>query len=279
MNILVTGANGYIGSSFITRYSQQYTFKKFSLRQNHIEEIDFKNISTILHCAALVHQRKYKDLDEYLDVNVRYPLNLAKKAKERGVKQFIFLSSVAVYGESHGYVNEGTPCEPVTNYGKSKLIAEQELMQLNNNDFIVTVIRLPMVYGKDAPGNIKSLIKLVRTLPSLPLGGIKNRRSFIYIGNLCRFIERVIEKKQAGILLISDNESISTTELIEYIASALDKELYLFSIPFVESIVKTVIPSTYNKLYSDFIIDCTNTKNIMDYSNKFSVQEGIKLSI
>ena len=181
IRVLITGNNGYLGKNFLNKYKNKYSFEKFSLLKQKLEDINFDNIDIVLHCAALVHQKVEHSYAKYYEINVKYPVKLAKIAKQNGVKQFVFISTIAVYGENEELLNENTSCNPITPYGKSKLEAEKELLKLNDDTFIVSIIRPPMVYGKDAPGNIDSLVKLVKKVPIIPLGGIENKRSFISI--------------------------------------------------------------------------------------------------
>ena len=142
MKILVTGSRGYLGSSFINQYSDKYNFENFSLLCQKIKDVNFNNIDIVLHCAALVHQKVEHPYDKYYEVNVEYPVKLAKLAKENGVKQFVFISTIAVYGEDEEKLTENTVCNPVTPYGKSKLKAEKELLKLRDDNFIVSIINI-----------------------------------------------------------------------------------------------------------------------------------------
>ncbi len=279
MKILITGSNGYLGSCFINRYKNKHKFQKFSLLTQKLEDIKFYEIDVVLHCAALVHQKIEYPYEKYHEINVNYPVNLAKNAKQNGIKQFVFISTIAVYGEDEERLDENTACNPLSSYGKSKLEAEKELLKLNDDSFIVSIIRPPMVYGKDAPGNIYSLIKLVKKLPIIPFGGIENKRSFISIQNLCHFVDEVISQKKAGIFLASDNEPLSTTKLCELIAKNLEKKAYLVKIPFFECLLKIIKPSFYKRLYGSLEIDNSITKEKLNLKNPYSVEEGIKLMI
>ncbi len=279
MKILVTGSNGYLGSVFFNKYNNKYKFEKFSLLIQKLEDINFYAIELVLHCAALVHQKVEHPYEKYHEINVEYPLKLAKLAKENGVKQFVFISTIAVYGEDEEKLDENTICNPIKPYGKSKLESEKELLKLNDDNFVVSIIRPPMVYGKDAPGNIDSLIKLVKKLPIIPLGGIENKRSFISIQNLCHMIDEVIIQQKAGIFLASDDESLSTTRLIELIAKNLDKKIYLLKIPFFETLLKIVKPSFHKRLYGSLEVDDSITKEKLNLKNPYSVEDGIKLMI
>lgn len=279
MKILITGSNGYLGSSFINQYSDKYNFEKFSLLNQKLEDINFDNIDIVLHCAALVHQKVELSYEKYHKINVEYPVKLAKLAKENGVKQFVFISTIAVYGEDEEKLDENTIYNPITPYGKSKLEAEKELLKLNDDSFIVSIIRPPMIYGKNAPGNIDSLVKLVKKLPIIPLGKIENKRSFISIQNLCYLVDEVITQQKAGIFLASDNEPLSTSRFIELIAKNLDKKIYLIKIPFFESLLKLVKPSFHKRLYGSLEVDNTITKEKLNLKNPYSVEDGIRLMI
>ena len=279
MKILITGANGYLGSSFINQYSDKYNFEKFSLLNQKLEDINFDNIDIVLHCAALVHQKVEHSYEKYYEINVKYPVKLAKIAKQNAVKQFVFISTIAVYGENEEKLDENTICNPITPYGKSKLEAEKELLKLNDDNFTVSIVRPPMIYGKNAPGNIDSLVKLVKKLPIIPLANIENKRSFISIHNLCYIINEVILQKKSGIFLACDDEPLSTSRLIELVAKNLDKKIYLVKIPFFESLLKILKPSFHKRLYGSLEIDNSITKEKLNLKNPYSVEDGIKLMI
>ena len=279
MNILITGSSGYIGSNFVDTFEEKYDFFKFLLQKNSIDTLNLESIDIILHCAALVHQKVEQNYETYDDVNVKYPIALAKKAKESGVYQFIFISTIAVYGDDQDNIDENTLCSPVTPYGKSKLEAERQLQELSDNNFIVSIIRPPMVYGKDAPGNIASLVKLVSKVPVLPFGNICNKRSFIYIDNLIYLINRVIEQKQSGTFLASDDQPLSTTRLIELIAKYQQKNLMLLKVPFFSTLLQKVKPLLYQRLYGDLVVDSHHAREVLVFKNPYTEEEGIKLML
>ena len=279
MNILVTGSSGYIGSNFINAFKNKYNFFKFSLQENSIDTLDFKNTDIVLHCAALVHQKTEYDYEKYYDINVQYPITLAKKAKNYGVTHFIFISTIAVYGEECELLTEDTKCNPITPYGKSKLEAEKQLLALADNNFIVSIVRPPMVYGKNAPGNINSLTGLLKKVPILPFAAIRNQRSFIYIGNLIYLIDCIIVKNVNGIFLASDDKSLSTTYLIKHIAKALNRSIYLVQVPLFPTFLKILKPSLYKRLYGNLMVDNNLTKKTLDYSNPYTIEDGIKYMI
>lgn len=274
MNLLITGSSGYVGSRFIQSYNSKYSCKSFSLLSSSLESIDFSNIDAIVHCAALVHQKISYTQKEYDAINADYPYQLAKKAKENGVRHFIFISTVAVYQESPR-INETSPCSPTTAYGLSKLKAEELLNSLSDEHFVVSILRSPMVYGSDAPGNIASLSKLIRILPVLPFEGINNCRTFVGIDNLCALIDALLNKPLNGIFLAADDTSLSTTQLIRLIAAAMNKKVYLIKLPFLETLLKRIKPSLHNKLFGNFVIDNTDTKKRLEFFNPYTTEEGI----
>jgi UDP-glucose 4-epimerase len=276
MNILITGSSGYIGSHFTKAFADKYNFVKFSLLQESLDNLQIDKIDIVLHCAALVHQKTAYDYEKYENINVKYPVALAKKAKRAGVKQFVFISTIAVYGEGKETLDEGTECNPLTLYGKSKLAAERELESLNDQDFTVSIVRPPMVYGKNAPGNIASLISLVKKVPVLPFGKIDNERSFVYIDNLIYLIDRIIEKRKDGIFLACDNEPISTTKLIELIAKYQQKRVQLLHIPYFGHLLKILKPSLHKRLYGSLKVDNRWTKTVLGFENRVSTEEGIR---
>jgi UDP-glucose 4-epimerase len=277
--IFITGASGYLGSSFIDFCNNKYELENFSLISQNIKDIDFNNIDIILHCAALVHQKEEHPYEKYHQVNVEYPVELAKLAKLNGVKQYIFISTIAVYGEDKEKIDENTICNPVSAYGKSKLEAEKELLKLNDDNFVISIIRPPMIYGENAPGNINSLVKLLKKVSILPLGGIRNKRSFIFILNLCHIINEIIIQQKSGIFLVCDDSPISTSKLCELVLRNSNKKIYLLKIPFFESLLKIFKPSFHKRLYGNLEINNTITRKKLILRNPYSIEEGIKFMI
>jgi len=279
LHILITGASGYVGRNFIRLSKQKYQIHTFSLQKESLENLDLSNLDVILHCAALVHQTQPYPQDVYNHINRDYPYELASKAKRAGVKQFVFLSTIAVYGESETFLTEDTPCKPFTPYGKSKLEAEQKLRSLEDENFTVSIIRPPMIYGKNAPGNIQTLIKLIKKAPLLPFGDIRNKRTFVYIDNLIQMIDTIIEQKASGTFLAGDTTPLSTSTLIQLIAEAMDKKIILFKLPFLSIFLQKLKPSLYQKLYTNLEIDNRKTLKTLQFKNPYSPIEGIKLMI
>jgi len=278
--LLITGSAGFVGSYFINKYKEKYEIQKFSFLKDDINTLDCSDVDVVFHLSALVHQMGGASKEEYEKVNVTQTLELAKKAKESGVKHFVFMSTVKVYGEeTANKYNENTICNPEDEYGKSKLKAEFGLLDLEDANFKVSIIRTPIVYGYGVKANIKNLVNLVNKIPLLPFGKIENKRSMVYIGNLCHLIDEVITQQKEGIFLASDDEPLSTSRLIELIAKNFDKKIYLIKIPFFESLLKLAKPSFHKRLYGSLEVDNTLTKEKLNLKNPYTVEDGIGLMI
>lgn len=280
MKLLITGSNGFLGNYFIHNYSSKYNITTFSFLKDDLNQLDLKGIETVVHLSALVHQMGGVDAEEYERVNVTQTIELAKRAKKSAVKQFVFMSTVKVYGEetNHAY-NEDSVCMPEDEYGKSKLKAEQELVKLEDENFKVSIIRTPIIYGYGVKANIKNLVSLVKKVPVLPFGRIENKRSMVYIGNLCHLIDEIIVQKQSGLFLASDDKAISTTTLIEQIAKNLDKKVYLIKIPFFETFLKLLKPAFHKRLYGSLEVNNSLTKEKLHLKNSYNTEDGIRLMI
>lgn len=280
MKLLITGSNGFVGSYFINKYKDKYKIKTFSFLKDDINRLNCSDMDVVFHLSALVHQMDRASYEEYEKVNVTQTLQLAKKAKENGVKHFVFMSTVKVYGEeTNSKYSEKTVCNPEDEYGKSKLKAEKLLLELGSENFRVSIIRTPIIYGYGVKANIKNLVNLVNKIPLLPFGNIQNKRSMVYIGNLSHLVDVVIEQQKAGIFLASDDKPLSTSRLIELIAKNLDKKIYLVKIPFFESLLKILKPSFHKRLYGSLEVDNSITKQKLNLSNPYSMEEGIRLMI
>ena len=282
--ILLTGANGFIGSYFKERYGNKYHIKSFSFLQDDFNELNMEGVDAVIHLSALVHQMGGASVEEYERVNVMQTHLLAQKAKNSGVKYFIFMSSIKVCGEEskQSYCST-THCHPVDAYGKSKLQAESLLHELEDETFKVAIIRPPIVYGYGVKANIQNLVTLVQKVSVLPFGDIDNKRSMIYVGNLCYIVETLLQKQQGGVFFVSDEKTLSTKEFIEVIAKVLDKDISLLRVPFFAKLLKLLKPSFYKRLYESLEIDNRESmQNIFHSSTAilpYSVEEGISYMI
>jgi len=214
--ILVTGANSYIGGAFRTymeQFPNEYETAAVSLRGEEWKNLDFSGFSAVLHTAGLAHVRETKEnAPLYFKINRDLAVEAAEKAKAEGVGQFIFLSSMSVYGMEEGVITPSTVPQPKSSYGKSKLEAEERLRAIETQDFRIAILRPPMVYGEGCKGNYQTLVKLAKLLPVCP--DYENRRSMISIENLCGFIKQTIDCDSSGIFLPQDPEYVCTCRMI-----------------------------------------------------------------
>jgi len=280
--VLITGTNSFIGKNFI-RYSQNRECDEVSLIDNKPEDIEFKRYSVVLHLAAIVHQSGGIPYEEYLRVNSDLCIRVAEQAKQKGIEQFIFLSTLKVYGETYpetGLMNELSGCYPSDAYGRSKLEAEKRLGELEDDRFKVAIIRPALVYGEGVKANMLDLIRLVERWPLLPFGNISNKRNFVYTENLIAYLDRVIELRSSGIFIAIDPYSISTTDLITYIARYLQRKVLLIHMPplFVK-ILKLFIPGIIIRLFGSLEFDNSRTIRLLDFKVPFTTEEGIRRTI
>jgi nucleoside-diphosphate-sugar epimerase len=278
--LLITGSSGFVGSYFIKKNKDKYNIKTFSFRKDDIDTFDCTDVDIVFHLSALVHQMGGASAEEYEKVNVTQTLQLARKAKNSRVKHFVFMSTVKVYGEETSRVyTENTLCNPEDEYGKSKLKAERELSKLEDENFKISILRTPIIYGYGVKANIKSLVNLVNKISILPFGKIKNKRSMVYIGNICHLVDEIITQEKAGIFLAADDKPLSTSRLIKLFAKNLDKKIYLIKIPFFESLLKILKSSFHKRLYGSLEVDNTITKEKLNLVNPYSVEDGIRLML
>ncbi len=273
--ILLTGANSFVGSNFV-KFSENKEIDEISLFINKPEDIDFTGYDVVIHLVAIVHQSKKINEGEYMRVNRDLCLRVARKAKMDGIRHFIFLSTIKVYGKFYpgsGPWTETSDCFPEDSYGKSKYEAEQSLIKIADDKFTVSIIRTPLVYGEGVHANMQGLIKLISKFPILPFGGVENKRNFTSVENLTAFIDRIIITKRTGVFIAMDEKALSTTELVRLISKSLDSRVILFRIPrFIIQICIRMAPTIFERLYDSFEIDNSKTLQELDFHPPFSTE-------
>lgn len=279
--VMVTGASGFIGSNFIEKYKEEYNIIPVCLIKNRPEDLDFTGVDTILHLAALVHQMKGAPEEKYFEINTRLTERLAKKAKEHGVKHFIFYSTVKVYGydgdlENHDFIlTENSPCNPNDPYGVSKYEAEKILQKLKDEIFKVAIIRPALVYGKGVKGNMLSLIKLVDRCPVLPFNYTYNRRTVVGIENILYMTKLIIDKEVNGIYIGSDLKEVSIKDIIEAMENKLNKKRLKIKIP---SLIFKILCFSHKKImvriYGSLMFK--QSDNYMEIGYKKEKLKGLK---
>lgn len=228
--VLITGANSYIGTSvdrFITEnYPEECVFETVDMLDENWREKSFSDYDVVFHVAGIVHQKETKEnAESYYKINRDLAFEVAKKAKDEGARQFILLSSMSVYGLKTGKITADTQPKPNTNYGKSKLEAEERISELEGDGFKVCVLRPPMIYGKGCKGNYQSLRKLALKLKLFPY--VKNERSMLFIDNLSEFVRLMILNEESGTFFPQNSEYTNTSEMVKKIAASHGKKLCL----------------------------------------------------
>ncbi|ROR31480.1 UDP-glucose 4-epimerase [Mobilisporobacter senegalensis] len=227
--VLIIGGNSYIGNSFIQYIGQleekQFLIDKISVKHKEWEQYDFTGYDTVIHLAGIAHERETRQNAQlYYRVNRDLAISVAKKAKKSKVGQFIFMSTAAVYGSNVSVITKDTLSQPNTHYGRSKLEAEQKIIDLNSDEFKVAIVRPPMVYGYGCKGNFERLVKLAKITPIFP--DIQNKRSMIYIENLCEFLRLLIDQSEWGYFHPQNEEYVCTSEMVRVIGESLGRTIY-----------------------------------------------------
>ena len=238
--VLITGAGSYIGQSFIQyakkHYPDSFEIEELDMTDAAWRDKDFSEYDVVYHVAGIAHADVGKVSEEikskYYEVNTGLAVEAAEKAKREGVKTFVFMSSMIVYGDSAPYgqrkvIDETTVPEPANFYGDSKLQADVAVRELADDTYKVIVLRPPMIYGKDSKGNYRTLAKLAKKLPVFP--NVDNERSMLYIENLCEFLCQIMLIKSYArnsvVLLPQNGEWTKTSDMVKVIAQASGKKI------------------------------------------------------
>lgn len=282
-NILITGKNSYIGTSFekwLGKWPNLYNVVTVDVTNDKWKNHDFSKYDTIFHVAAIVHVNK-KNTDIYYKVNRDLAFEIAKKSKKSGVKFFIFMSTMGVYGINSGEINKDTKVLPKTPYSKSKLEAENLIMKLKNDKFRVAILRPPLVYGYNCKGNYRALSKFSKNALIFP--NINNNRSMIYIDNLSNFIKLIIDNNFDGILFPQNTDYVNVTMLVKKISKIHDRKLLLTRIlnflklfKFIAIFQKVFNDLYYSRdLYSDINWKNLKEANVVDFETSVILSEGV----
>lgn len=256
-HILITGIHSYIGNKlrdYIYHQELPVVVSMISMRDESFRKLDYSQYDCIVHVASIVHQKSKKyDFNDYYHSNVEKTIEIAKLAKEAGIKHFIFLSSMAVYGSSVTRINKDTTPQPDNNYGRTKLIAEEKLLELADECFKVAIVRPPMVYGKDCPGNYIALSRLARKVRFFP--EIENERSMIYIDNLSIYLWKIIDEEGVGIYHPQNIEYVNTFNLVQEIAKCHGHKITGIKIlnPLINALRKST--NIFKKVFGDLTYD------------------------
>jgi nucleoside-diphosphate-sugar epimerase len=302
MNVLLTGYSGFLGTAVYNALCEKYTLSLI-LRENrglirNVKNIfhlgsfsggsDFSlalnGIECVIHAAALAHKVNIDcPRQSYYEVNTLATLKLAKQAAEQGVRRFIFISSIGVNGASNKkpFLVDDTP-NPTESYSISKYEAEEGLKVIAQETGLeVVIIRPPLVYGKNAPGNFGTLLKIAKKNLPLPLGAINNERSFVALDNLIDLIVTCIDHPNAAnqIFLVSDDENISTSNLLKKmtLASGVKPRLLPVPVSFLKFLALIVgKKALVERFSSSLTVNIEHTKKTLNWKPPITLDEGIR---
>lgn len=306
MKILVTGCTGFIATELIKVLGKVKGCSVVGASRKIVTEAQFEvavvgeineltnwkpsllKINVVIHAAGrahVMHEMSNCPLDEFRRTNVEGTLNLARQAVAEGVHRFIYISSVGVNGYQTKFGRpfvESDPPDPYDAYTLSKWEAEQGLVDISlATGLEVVIIRPPLVYGANAPGNFGFLINIIQRNWPLPFGALKNKRSLVSLGNLTDFILTCITHPSAAnqTFLVSDGHDLSTTELIRYVASALGVKVKLIKFPKVLiKICAQIIGKSKaaQRLCCSLQVDISKTRIILGWTPPLSVEDGLR---
>ena len=287
-NILITGANSYIGTSFENyikeNFPNDYVIDTIDMIDGTWRDKSFSEYDSVFHVAGIAHSDNGKISEEkaklYYTVNTDLTIETAKKAKADGVKQFIFMSSAIVYGESAPIgktkvITKDTPVSPANCYGDSKVQAENGIRPLNDDSFKVVILRPPMIYGKNSKGNYPVLSKLAQKLPVFPY--VNNQRSMLYVGNLAEFVRLMIQNEEHGTFWPQNAVYANTSELVKLIASVHGRKVLLIKGTVWALKLMSFATGLVNKAFGSLSYDLSIGQYKQAYC-RFSLEESIELT-
>lgn len=274
--ILVVGKGSYIGVSFENHIKDgDYEVSVLDTLGNDKDNFDFSGYDSIFFVAGIVHRKKNSIPSElYYKVNRDLTYEIASKAKASGVPHFVYLSSMSVYGDASGAITVKTPVSPANDYGKSKYEAELKLGELCDDAFRVCILRPPMVYGRGCPGNYNTLSNFVKKMPFFP--DYTNKRSMIYVGNLCEFVKRAIDQGLFGVYFPQNSQYICTSKMASEILKCNGKKPRLTKIfnPFLKLFEKMGL-EIVQKCFGSLWYEASDDAELVD---EFSFEQSIELT-
>ncbi|PTE27906.1 NAD-dependent dehydratase [Staphylococcus equorum] len=286
-NVLITGLNGFVGNELQSFLEENgCNVFRISLKNNDWKFQSLSKFDVVIHLAALVHNNTPNaKMVDYMNINYHLTKQLAEKGKNDGVPQFIFLSTMSVYGlngslTENVQIDQSTSYKPNTAYGSSKLLAEQAIQLLIDRNYVVNIVRPPMIFGKGGPGNFAKLIKVAKLNPIFPK--INNERSVIHIDNLCIHLLSLMNNLKSEITHPQNEEFMNTNSALKLIRKYSDKKIKIIEVP-IPKAFKNIFGkiNVFNKIYGNL----TYSKNIdgryieTEFYKSFeeSVQNTIKL--
>ena len=279
MKVVITGASGFIGKQLKKELEKDISLDviPWSLRGSSSVK-NFPKGDVCIHLAAIAHVDS-PNKEEVFIINRDLAIKLAEITKKIGYKQFIFLSSVMVWGSETSVINRDSILQPDTFYGEAKYEAEKNILQLGSKNYVSTIIRVPMVYGPSPKANILMLIRFVERFPIIPLNFFGNRRSLVYVGNLTAFIHHLIIKPSTGVFIIQDERSLSTGDIVRLIANGLGKKRIWLSPPAcILKMCRAFTPTIYRKLFDSLVLSFDDS-NALGFIRPVKIEQGFELML
>lgn len=281
-NVLITGANSYIGTSFekwiVDRYSEEISISTLDMLDSSWRDKDFSVYDCIFHVAGIAHADVGNVTEDtkkkYYSVNCDLALETAMKAKSEGVKQFIFMSSAIIYGDSAPFgkkklITSETEPSPANFYGDSKWQADRKLREMDSDSFKVAVLRPPMIYGKGSKGNYPLLARMAKKLPIFP--NVDNERSMLHIDNLCEFLSQIVLREERGIFFPQNAEYIRTSDMVRIIADVSRHKIRVGREWNWAVIVASHIPGKISTLTNKAFGNLAYDQSLSDYDFEYRV--------
>lgn len=285
--LAIIGSDSYIASHLSNSVGTEASLRLFSRqpsgKMNEIIRKDLFDISaddlrgceSVINFTAIVHRPRLRDDDLYQKVNTDLAVHLAVQAKKAGVRQYVQMSSIAVYGNQDA-IDISSPVNPVNIYGETKLAADTALVTLTDETFNISIIRPPMVYGGgNAPGNMMKLIEYTLKGIPMPFGKVENKRDFIHVLNLVQVLKTVIQNNLHGVILPTDRKPVSTSDIIDSIKRCSSARVRTITLPrLILKTGKILIPGLYNKIFSSLTVACNLPDSV--YSPLYTPDDGIR---
>ncbi len=268
--VLITGANSYVGThveAWLMREPDKYYVETLDMKDSNWKTLDFSSFDVVFHVAGIAHVSTKKNMkDLYFKVNRDLAIETAKKAKESGVKQFIFMSSMIVYSTKETRITKDTIPNPDNFYGESKLQAEKGIIKIESEDFKVCILRPPMIYGPKSKGNFPKLIKYATKAFIFPK--FKNSRSMLYIDNLSNAIKIMIDRKLYGYFFPQNSEYVSTYQIVKLVSEFSNKKiLFTKFFNFLIILLRNKV-NILNKMFSNFYYEFELSNDLINCSTK-----------
>lgn len=273
--VLITGEGSYIGRSFeywVKKHYPNITVDTVDMRGNAWRNFDFTPYDTVFHVAGIAHSDVGRvtesEKQQYYTINADLAVETATVAKQHGVHQFIFMSSMIVYGDSAPYgkkriIDEYTIPSPVNFYGESKWRGDVAVRKLGSKKFKVAVLRPPMIYGRGSKGNYPTLAKIAKTFPIFP--DIKNQRSMLYIDNLCEFVSLLVMSAEGGIFFPQNREYGNTSEVVREIREVSGSQIHMMKMLNPAVVVAGKIPGKISCLVHKAFGNSVYTQQLSQY--------------